>query len=71
MNINPTKFYRDYVQTYVERDVRKMLNVKDLALFQNFVKLCAGRIGQIFNAQSLSNDLGISHTTVQNWLSIP
>lgn len=69
-NINSTKFYRDYVQTYVERDVRKMINVKDLALFQNFLKLCAGRIGQIFNAKSLSNDLGISHTTVQNWLSI-
>lgn len=69
-NINPTKFYRDYVQTYVERDVRRMINVKDLSLFQNFLKLCAGRVGQILNAHSLCNDLGISHTTVHNWLSI-
>ncbi len=69
-NINPTKFYRDYIQTYIERDVRKMLNIKDLSLFQHFLKLCAGRIGQIFNSSSLGNELGISHNTVQNWLSI-
>jgi predicted AAA+ superfamily ATPase len=68
--LNPTKFYRDYVQTYVERDVRQMVNVKDLILFQQFLKLCAGRIGQIFNSQSLSNDLGVSNHTVSNWLSI-
>lgn len=69
-NLNPNKFYRDYVQTYVERDVRKMINIKDLSLFQNFLKLCAGRIGQIFNAQHISNELGISYHTVNNWLSI-
>jgi predicted AAA+ superfamily ATPase len=69
-HINPTKFYRDYLQTYVERDVRKMVNVKDLSLFQHFLKLCAGRIGQIFNAHSFSNELGVSQHTVKNWLSI-
>lgn len=69
-NLNPSKFYRDYIQTYVERDVRQMVNVKDLVLFQRFLKLCAGRIGQIFNSQSLSNDLGVSNNTVSNWLSI-
>ncbi|MFO1258185.1 MAG: ATP-binding protein [Gammaproteobacteria bacterium] len=69
-HINPTKFYRDYIQTYIERDVRKMVNVQDLSLFQNFVKLCAGRIGQIFNAHNLSNELGISYHTVNHWLSI-
>lgn len=68
--LNPTTFYRDYVQTYVERDVRKMLNIKDLSLFQHFLKLCAGRIGQIFNSQNLSNELGISHHTVNHWLSV-
>jgi uncharacterized protein len=68
--INSTKFYRDYVQTYVERDVPKMVNVKDLSLFQHFLKLCAGRVGQIFNSHGLSNELGVSHHTVNNWLSI-
>lgn len=69
-HINPTKFYRDYVQTYVERDVRKMINLKDLALFQQFLKLCAGRIGQVLNFTSLSNDLGVSYHTVNHWISI-
>lgn len=69
-NLSPTKFYRDYVQTYLERDVRQMVNVKDLALFQQFLKLCAGRTGQIFNSHNLSNELGISYHTVSNWLSI-
>lgn len=69
-NIPPTKFYRDYVATYVERDVRQMINVKDLHQFQIFLKLCASRVGQIFNAQNLANEVGISHSTVNNWLSI-
>lgn len=69
-NILPNKFFRDYVHTYVERDVRQMINIKDLGLFQDFLKLCAGRIGQVFNSQSLGNDLGLSHHTVQSWLSI-
>lgn len=69
-HINPTKFYRDYVQTYVERDVRRMINIKDLSMFQHFLKLCAGRIGQILNSHSLSNELGISYHTIANWLSI-
>ncbi len=68
--INPSKFYRDYMQTYIERDVRQMINVKDLSLFQSFLKLCAGRVGQLFNANNLSNELGISNHTIQNWLSI-
>lgn len=69
-NISPSKFYRDYVQTYIERDVRQMVNIKDLQVFQHFLKLCAGRIGQIFNSHSLSNELGVTHNTVRNWLSV-
>ncbi len=69
-NLNPTKFYRDYVQTYVERDVRQMIHVRDLTVFQHFLKLCAGRIGQIFNSQGLANELGVSHSTIKNWLSV-
>ncbi len=68
--INPTKYYRDYIQTYVERDVRNIINIKDLKLFQNFLKLCASRIGQVFNAHNLSNELGVSHNTIKNWLSV-
>lgn len=69
-NIDSTKFYRDYVANYVERDVRQMINVKDLTVFQKFLKLCAGRIGQLLNVHSLSNDVGVSHATITNWLSI-
>lgn len=69
-HLNPTKFYRDYMQTYVERDVRQMIHIKDLTLFQHFLKLCAGRIGQIFNSNSLSNELGVNHNTINHWLSI-
>lgn len=68
--LSPTQFYSHYVQTYVERDVRQMVNIKDLSKFQQFIKLCAGRIGQVFNAASISNDLGISSNTVHHWLSI-
>lgn len=68
--LNPTKFYRNYLQTYVERDVRQMINIKDLSKFQHFIKLCASRIGQLFNASDVGNALGISSNTVQHWLSI-
>ena len=68
--ILPADFYPNYVETYVERDVRNLINVQDLTLFRNFVKLCAGRIGQILNVSSLANDCGISQPTAQAWLSI-
>ncbi len=69
-NINPTKYYRDYTQTYIERDVRQLINMKDLSLFQKFLKLCAGRVGQLLNSNNLSNEVGVSNHTVENWLSI-
>jgi predicted AAA+ superfamily ATPase len=69
-NINPTKYYRDYTQTYIERDVRQLVNIKDLSLFQKFLKLCAGRVGQLLNSSHLSNEVGVSNHTVENWLSI-
>lgn len=68
--LNPTKFYRAYLQTYVERDVRQMINIKDLATFQIFIKLCASRVGQLVNANSLSHEIGVSAHTVTQWLSI-
>jgi len=67
---NPTKAYRNYLQTYVERDVRQILHVRDLKLFQHFIKLCAGRIGSVLNKESLGNDLGVSSKTINEWLSV-
>ncbi|MCG2711242.1 MAG: ATP-binding protein [Candidatus Omnitrophica bacterium] len=69
-NLNPTIFYRSYYETYIERDLRQLINVKDLHLFQIFIRLCAGRVGQLFNANSLSNETGVSTATIKSWLSI-
>lgn len=69
-NLNPVEAYANYYQTYIERDVRQLINLKDLTLFQQFIRLCAGRAGQILNINSLCNDLGVTHNTVKHWLSI-
>lgn len=68
--LNPTQALGDYFETYIERDLRQLITIKDLNLFQRFIKLCAGRVGQLLNVNSLANDTGISHTTAGNWLSI-
>lgn len=68
--LNPTQAYRDYMRTYIERDVRKIINVKDLTQFQLFLKLCAARVGQILNLNNLCNEVGISNHTAKAWLSI-
>lgn len=62
--------YRDYFLTYVERDVRQLSNLRDLAAFETFVRLLAGRVGQLLNAESLSNDAGVAVATVRGWLSL-
>lgn len=69
-NLNPTQALGDYFETYVERDIKRLVNVKDLHLFEKFVRLCAGRIGQLLNFQSLANDVGVSHTTIRSWISV-
>ena len=63
-------WFGDYIRTYVERDVRMILNVKDTLAFQRFLALCAGRSGQLLNMASLANDVGISPGTVGHWLSV-
>jgi len=70
MEIEATDFYPNYIQTYIERDVRTMSNIGDLGKFQLFLKLCAGRVGQLLNISSLANETGISHTIATKWLSI-
>lgn len=68
--IKPSDFYSDYVSTYVERDVRQIKNIGDLALFQKLLLLVAGRVGQLINYSSLANDVGVSVKTIQSWLSV-
>lgn len=66
----PAEWLRNYVATYLERDVRQVLQVQDLAAFQRFIQLCAGRIGQLVNITSLAEDTGISRPTAEAWLSV-
>lgn len=66
----PHTAYANYYQTYVERDVRQLIRIKDASLFEKFIKLLAGRVGQIINYQSLANDVGVDNKTVKQWLSI-
>jgi predicted AAA+ superfamily ATPase len=66
----PHTAYGNYFQTYVERDVRLIINLKNVVLFEKFLKLLAGRVGQVINYQSLSSDVGIDTKTVKEWLSI-
>ncbi|ALO14084.1 hypothetical protein L21SP5_00405 [Salinivirga cyanobacteriivorans] len=69
-NLNPTKTYSYYYQTYIERDVRQLINVKDINLFQRFMKLCAGRTGQLLNYDQLAGETGVSNKVVKNWISV-
>lgn len=62
--------YPNYVKTYLERDVRDLLHVKDMMQFRTLLRLCAGRIGSLFNATELSNEVGVSSNTIKSWLSV-
>jgi predicted AAA+ superfamily ATPase len=68
--LDPAIWLASYVNTYVERDVRQLINVRDLANFQRFLRLCAGRTGQLLNLSDLANDCGISHNTANAWISV-
>jgi len=69
-DLEPTSWYLDYIETYVERDVRTVGNIVDLSTFRRFIRLCAGRVGQLLNVVSLANDCGIDQRTAKAWLSI-
>jgi predicted AAA+ superfamily ATPase len=68
--VKPIDWYPNYIRTYIERDVRQIKNVSDLSVFQRFMKLCAGRIGQLLNISSLANDCSVSVGTAKAWLSL-
>ena len=66
----PQDFYQSYIKTYIERDVRELKNISDLSVFHKFIRLCAGRTGQILNASELAIEAGISVLTVKSWISV-
>lgn len=66
----PEHWFANYLVTYVERDVRQLIEVQNLSLFQRFIKLCAARCGQLLNLSSLASDCGVSHKTVNAWISV-
>lgn len=69
-NLAPSTWYANYVSTYIERDVRQMIGIKDLSAFQRFVRMSAARTGQLLNLSSLANDCGIKHNTARSWMSV-
>ena len=69
-NAAPRHLYQNYYATYVERDVRQLINIGSQFSFERFIKLLAGRIGQIVNLNSHAGDVGVSQTTLTSWLSV-
>ena len=69
-NLDPGDWCDNYFGTYVERDVRNLLNVRDLGMFQRFLRFCAARTGQLVNTSALANDVGVNHNTITAWLSV-
>ena len=69
-DIEARQLYRDYFKTYVERDVRQLVNIRNITGFEKFVRLLAGRVGQVVNLESLGNDAGVSGPTIREWLSV-
>ena len=67
---DPNVYYRNYLQSYVERDVRQIANIRNPSPFNRFLTLLAGRVGQLVNLNSLSGEVGVSHTTLAGWLDI-
>ncbi len=68
--VSPEKWFTNYIKTYVERDVRLIKNISKLATFERFLKLCAGRTGQLLNKSNLGIEAGVDHKTIASWLSV-
>lgn len=69
-NLRPERFYADYLATYLERDVRQLVNIRDLSIFNKFLRLLALRSGQILSMNTLASNVGVSSHTIKNWVSI-
>lgn len=68
--LDPTKYYDNYVSTYLDRDIREVIGINNISEFNRFLTLCAARVGQLLNLSSLSNDAGVSVNTVKKWLNV-
>ncbi len=68
--LEPADWFPAYVNTYIERDLRQLINVRELSAFQRFVRMCAARTGQLLNLSSLASDCGITHNTAAAWISV-
>jgi hypothetical protein len=66
----PTKWFPNYIRTYIERDVRQIKNITDLYAFERFLRLCAGRIGQLLNMSSLALEVGVDVKSISSWIGI-
>jgi predicted AAA+ superfamily ATPase len=69
-SLEPGRFYADYLATYLQRDVRRVLNVKNLRLFDRFLRLLASQSGQLLSVNRIANDLGVSATTLREWVDV-
>ncbi len=69
-NISPDRYYADYINTYVKRDISQLVNIQNDRRFKRFLKVCATRAAQLVNFNDLARDAGVSHTTIRNWLSL-
>lgn len=69
-NMDQDRYYANYIDTYIKRDVSQLVNIQDNRTFNSFIKLCAARAGQLLNLNDLARDAGVSHTTAKNWISI-
>ena len=67
---DPARWYSNYIRTYIERDVRQIKNISNLNTFDRFIKLCAGRIGQLLNKNNLAIEAGVDNKTIDSWLGI-
>lgn len=69
-SVSANVYYKNYLQTYLERDVRLVANIRNAAAFNRFLVLLAGRVGQLLNLNTLSGEVGVSHTTLAEWLNV-
>jgi predicted AAA+ superfamily ATPase len=69
-DLAPADWFPAYVNTYIERDVRQLINIRNLSAFQRFIRMCAARTGQLLNLSSLASDCGITHNTAAAWISV-
>ncbi|MXV15821.1 ATP-binding protein [Hufsiella ginkgonis] len=68
--ISPDRWLPNYIRTYIERDVRQLKNIANVNAFERFIKLCAGRIGQLLNLNSLATETGVDGKTIASWISV-